>query len=312
MTTKKSGGYSIHRVNHAFDASTLLKLHRELNNGERCVSPSSSLITATMTRRITRTLSQISAFTVVVFFLVFLADFHYSVLPDRIHDALPTSYHTGYVITDITISFCSSSNPFSNCRLDPHEWQRLEKDLYLQSGWLKSAWLHVKRKKETELEAEDKVVVGVKLGRVEPSIDSKEQNKEKWESRPGGIWILRSSKTHDSDLAKAVTAVDVLFGADAVDPRPDWVLARAPLLIGGSKELPIPRLTTRNGRPKSDNKEVVPRVRKDGRFKILQVSDAHLSTGTGACRDAIGPGRRTCISGHTDDDLQVRGSTHRA
>nr|POE77594.1 phosphatase dcr2 [Quercus suber] len=238
----------------------------------------------------TRTLSQISAFVVVVFFLVFLADVQYSVLPNRIHDALPTSYHTGSVITDITISFCSSSNPFSNCRLDPHEWQRLEKDLYLQSGWVKSAWLHVKRKKETELEAADKVVVGVKIGRVDPSAASKEKGEGKWESRPGGIWILRSSKTHDSDLAKAVTAVDVLFGADAVDPRPDWTLARTPLLIGASKELPIARLSTRNGRPKADSKEVVPRVRKDGKFKILQVSDAHLSTGTGVCRDAIGPG----------------------
>ena len=39
-----------------------------------------------------------------------------------------------------------------------------------------------------------------------------------WESRPGGIWILRSK--FSSKIDQAMTEVDVLFSVDAVDPRP--------------------------------------------------------------------------------------------
>ena len=160
----------------------------------------------------------------------------------------------------------------------------MEKDLYLHSGWLSSAWLHVQRKKEEELMAEDRVVVGVYVGRRSPGAG---EEQDEWEKREGGLWVLRSSKRHDSDSEKAVTAVDVLFGADAVDPRHKWELSQTPLDVGG--ELPT-RLTVRHGQPKiHSDKETTPRVGKDGRFKILQISDAHLSTGTGTCRDAIGP-----------------------
>ncbi|KAK1030324.1 hypothetical protein LTS16_018982 [Friedmanniomyces endolithicus] len=245
-----------------------------------------------MTRRITRTLTQLAALLTLIALLLFLADSRYKVLPNSIHDRLP-SHHVGTVVTDITITYCSSANPFSACRLDNEKWQRVEKDLYLRSGWVQSAWLHVQRRKEEELTVGEKVVVGVRIGRLDPGIAEKGQHDEKWESRPGGIWVLRSSKRHDSDSERAVTAVDVLFGADAADPRPGWKLAQNPLLLEGSKDLQVARLSTRHGRPnpKADEKsrDTQPRVRKDGTFKILQVSDAHLSTGTGVCRDAIGP-----------------------
>lgn len=226
------------------------------------------------------------AFIAVVCLLVFIADSRYRVLPSSIHSALPT-HHVGFVITDITIAYCSTINPLSTCRLDANKWHRVEKDLYLNSGWVKSAWVHVQRKKEEELTAEDRIIVGVKIGRLDPGVGEKGQQGEKWESRPGGIWILRSNRRHDSDSDKAVTSVDVLFGSDAVDPRPGWTLARTPLLTEADKNMLTPRLSTRHGQPHPDHKEVVPRVRKDGKFKILQVSDAHLATGTGVCRDAI-------------------------
>ncbi|KAK6405097.1 hypothetical protein LTR95_018808, partial [Oleoguttula sp. CCFEE 5521] len=240
-----------------------------------------------MAKRITRTLAQLGALVTALLLLIFLADSRYRVLPARIHSALPT-HHVGTVFTDLTISFCSSVNPLSSCRLDPEQWHRIEKDLYLRSGWVKSAWLHVKRKKEEELTPEDKIIVGVKIGRLDPGVGEKGQGSEKWESRPGGIWILRSSKRHDSDSDKAITSVDVLFGPDAVDPRPGWRLAQTALLIDTDKTLQPARLSTRHGQPHKEAKEVVPRVRKDGRFKIMQIADAHLSTGVGMCRDAIG------------------------
>lgn len=161
----------------------------------------------------------------------------------------------------------------------------MEKDLYLGGGWLSSAWLHVQRKKEEELMPEDQVVMGIRVGGLDPGVSESGQGNERWESRSGGIWILRSSKRHDSDSGDAVTAVDVLFGADAVDPRPEWQLAQMPLDISSDH---MARLTVRHGQHKAE-KENQPRVGKDGRFKILQVSDLHLSTGTGKCRDAYGP-----------------------
>ncbi|KAG9516257.1 phosphatase DCR2, partial [Aureobasidium melanogenum] len=84
-----------------------------------------------------------------------------------------------------------------------------------------------------------------------------------------------------------VTAVDVLFGADAVDPRPGWSVTQTPLLLDAASRLQAARITIRHGPVRADKKDVIPRIRKDGKFKIIQLSDLHLSTGTGSCRDAI-------------------------
>ncbi len=81
----------------------------------------------------------------------------------------------------------------------------------------------------------DKVVIDLRISRFNPgcwipkqriqrggapnAIDSTEDD---WEARPGGIWLRRSSEPHVSDSKQALTSVDVLFGADAVDPRPQW------------------------------------------------------------------------------------------
>ena len=141
--------------------------------------------------------------------------------------------------------------------------------------------MHVQRRKEEDLLPDEKVVVGVKVSKSHPSGESGEE----WESRPAGIWVLRSSKRHDSDSQKVVTAVDLLFGADALDPRPGWELQRPRLDIdAGGLEA---RLSVRHGQPHAQ-KDIVPRVGSSGKFKILQISDAHLSTGVGKCRDAIG------------------------
>lgn len=216
--------------------------------------------------------------------VVFIADSRYRVLPESIHNVLP-SHHTGSVITDITITFCSKVNPLSSCQMNPDKWQRVNKDLFLSSSWTQTAWMYVERKKEEWLTPEDKVIIGIKISNKEPT--DKGHGGERWEKRPGGIWILRSNNRHDSDSDRAVTAVDVLFGSDAVDPRSAWMMAASPLLIDGA--MPV-KLSMRHGRPETHIKEVaVPRVNRDGKFKILQISDAHLSTGVGVCRDPIGP-----------------------
>lgn len=141
--------------------------------------------------------------------------------------------------------------------------------------------MHVQRKQEEELAKDDKVVVAVRVGRIDPSLEGGEQG---WEKRPGGIWVLRSSKMGESDSRRAITGVDVLFGTDAVEARAGWNIAPTALDLDAD---PIARLTVRH-QETSDIKVPKPRVGKNGRFKILQVSDAHLSTGVGKCRDGIG------------------------
>lgn len=188
------------------------------------------------------------------------------------------------MITDITVKTCS----ISSCKLDPDQWHRIEKDLYLKKTWITQGYVHVQRKQEEELKPEDRVVMDVKVGRIDPSTQETADKAEKWEKRDGGIWLKRSSKRHDSDSKMAVTAVDVLFGADAVEPRTGWEIKDQPLLLDNDKDTIEARLTIRRGLPAKVEKPV-PRVRKDGKFKIMQVSDLHLSTGLGICREPEPP-----------------------
>jgi hypothetical protein len=232
----------------------------------------------------TRAVIQLAVISTIVFLLVFFLDNRYRVLPQSIHSHLPL-HHEGLVITDFTVQTCSTLNPISKCKLDQDKWHRVEKDLYLGSGWLSRAFVHIKRKKEEELKDDDKVIIDVRIGKLDPAMGDKSEASAKWESRPAGVWIKRSSKRHASDSKKTITAVDVLFGADAVEPRPGWELVPNGALhldtSGGSKE---PRLTVRRGQPQKIEKPV-PKISKDGKFKIMQISDLHLSTGLGICRN---------------------------
>lgn len=145
--------------------------------------------------------------------------------------------------------------------------------------------MHVQRKREEELTDADKVVVDVRVGKLDPVVGEKEQANEKWEHRTAGIWLKRSSKRHASDSRRSVTAVDVLFGADAAEPRPGWELVKPGALFISNGPVGLePRLSIRRGAPVKLERPV-PRITKDGKFKILQLSDLHLSTGLGNCRD---------------------------
>ncbi|KAI9762756.1 MAG: hypothetical protein M1835_007981 [Candelina submexicana] len=237
-----------------------------------------------MTRRMVRAGIQLGALTFIALLLVYLLDNRYRVLPESIHNHLP-AHHPGLVITDITVVTCSSLNPLSRCKLNPDEWHRIEKDLYLNSGWVSSAYVHVQRRKEGELAQGEKVIHDVRLGRLDPATAERGQGNERWESRPAGIWLKRTSKRHASDSENAITAVDVLFGADAVEPRPGWEIKDTPLLLDTSGETQEARLSVRRGTPAKIEKPV-PKVKKDGKFKIMQAADLHLSTGLGTCRDA--------------------------
>ncbi|KAL2133603.1 hypothetical protein VTI74DRAFT_2041 [Chaetomium olivicolor] len=250
-----------------------------------------------MTRRIVRTIVHTTTAALFTFIVIFFLDRNFRVLPNAIHGYLPT-HHAGFVITDITLTKCSSINVFSSCALDPALWHRIDKDLYLGKSLLSTAYLHVQRKREEDLTPEDKVVIDVSVGRLNPQLaeakggknarrpggEKKEQ--EAWEARPGGLWIKRSNKRGVSDSNRAVTAVDVLFGDDAVEARPGWAVTGMPLLLDGGTKIPCAQLTIRRGAEQEIPKPV-PRIGENGRFKIVQLADLHLSTGVGHCRDAV-------------------------
>ncbi|KAF2741389.1 Metallo-dependent phosphatase [Polyplosphaeria fusca] len=251
-----------------------------------------------MTRRIVRTGLQLGILTFIVFFLIVFLDSNYRLLPQSIHNHLPL-HHDGFLITDITVQTCSSLNPLSSCMLDQTKWHRIEKDLYLNSGWVSRAYVHIKRKREEELIDDDKVIVDVRVGKLDPAVAEKAQASEKWESRPAGLWIKRSAKRHASDSKRAVTSVDVLFGSDAAEPRTGWELCGpGSLLLDSGADNKDPKISIRRGVAARIEKPV-PRIRKDGKFKIVQISDLHLSTGVGACRDPEPKGHN---GGHCDAD----------
>lgn len=237
-----------------------------------------------------RTGIQLGVLTCIVLFLVFLLDNRFNVLPDTIHNALPSHQH-GLVITDITIAFCSTLNLFSSCKLDPQKWHRIDKDLYLSRGWVNHAFIHIQRKRESELTDKDYVILDVRISDLDPTTSEKHQGAERWEARPGGIWLKRTAKHRESDNHGAITAVDVLFGSDAVEARPAWAITEHALFLqdtGGENQGAF--LTVRRGAPVAVEPPTL-HVNSNGKFKILQVSDLHLSTGTGICRDAVPPSR---------------------
>ncbi|RDI80389.1 hypothetical protein Vi05172_g9575 [Venturia inaequalis] len=240
-----------------------------------------------MTRRIVRTTLQLAFLTSLLFFLVYLLDSRYRVLPQAVHNYWP-AHHPGLVITDITVKTCS----FTSCKLDPSQWHRVEKDLLLKKGWITKAYVHIQRKKEEELLPEEKVVMDIRIGRLDPGrLD--DADAERWEKRQAGIWIKRSNKRQDSDSKTVVTAVDVLFGADAVEARVGWTIMDQALNLDYPKGAPEARLTIRRGTAKNPDLPV-PRVRKDGKFKIMQLADLHLSTGVGHCREPEPKGDGIC------------------
>ena len=217
--------------------------------------------------------------------LIFFLDNRFRVLPDAIHNALP-AHHPGFVITDITLATCTI---LSSCKLDAAKWHRIDKDLYLSTAWVSHAYVHIERKREGDLTDADKVIIDVRISRLDPETSEKDQAQERWEKRPGGIWLKRTSKKRASDSNKAITAVDVLFGADAVEPREGWKLASQPIILANLGDRPEAHLSLRHGPAVKLEDKPTLRVRKDGKFKILQVADLHLSTGLGVCRDAEPP-----------------------
>ncbi|KAF2162982.1 hypothetical protein M409DRAFT_26831 [Zasmidium cellare ATCC 36951] len=179
------------------------------------------------------------------------------------------------VITDVAILF---TNPKDTEPESPTlGWTRIDKDLYLRRGKARAAWLCVQSKKKEHLSSEDRVVIQVAVADSNPGWA--------WEQRPLGVWILRR-EVGQSTSESFVTELDVLYGTDAVDPRPGWTIGRTAFQLDLPADVPLARLTVRHG-PAKPKPDVTLAPRLDGSFKIVQVSDLHFGTGPGICEDAI-------------------------
>lgn len=211
----------------------------------------------------------------------------------------PFTSFTHLVVTDLTIRSSETTENFPTCA---RTWHRMEKELYLHTS-RQSAWLYVALADEEELTAEDFLIVDVRVGEP-PSELSLECS---WESRPNGVWLLRRRFSYNAD--GALTGVDVLFGTYAVEPRPRWKLIDSPLRLNGQEAL-LPRLSVRYGRATDEPLARRPlRARVDGTFKIVQISDTHMVTGAGVCKDAMdGTGKSLPTS--EADPLTVRFIEH--
>lgn len=199
-------------------------------------------------------------------------------------DTMQEDSPAAVVITDLTLSFRSTFDEDAPNTLDRQKWHRVEKELYLHT-LPQSAWLYIAHTREDRLSPNDDVVTDVKVSEAEPN----DASDGSWESRPGGIWLQRRSYARSRH--RGLTGIDVLFGVDAVDPRPGWTLLQTPLKLRGSQDVAVARLSLRAGAVRKIPQAKL-RINENGKFKIMQVSDTHMVTGVGVCKDAIdGHGR---------------------
>ncbi|KAF5707603.1 metallo-dependent phosphatase [Fusarium mundagurra] len=196
-------------------------------------------------------------------------------MPSPAFDPYPSQEKYSHAVTtDLTVHFSFQTDP-----PDLQIWHRIEKELYLHKS-SQSAWLYVALANEDELTTEGLLVMEIKVSNIPPDSSAGRS----LERRPGGTWVLRAQFSGVID--QAVTQVDVLFGTDAVDPRPQWVLMSSSPRLNGQLEVPVARLSVLRGRaePKPDTRAAL-RVRGDGIFKIAQFCDTHMVTGPGLHHD---------------------------
>ncbi|KAF2425363.1 Metallo-dependent phosphatase [Tothia fuscella] len=176
------------------------------------------------------------------------------------------------IVLDLTIAPPSPS-------LDPRVWHPIRKDLHLHTSQ-DEAWLYVALATEEELAIGELVVTDIRVTKPSPHSGLGRS----WVSRPGGIWVLQ--RAFSGNIEEVITEVDVLFGDDAVDPRPNWALLPSPLQLDVQSKSTAARLTMLRGGAKIDSRKPL-RVKEDGTFRIVQISDTHMVTGVGVCKDAI-------------------------
>lgn len=193
---------------------------------------------------------------------------------DNITDAAPFT-----VIQDIQT--CTKTL-FNWCRLPDKSWQRYEKDLFLGSKWFKKTYVIYKHVSSSVLTSKDSVVVELRT-RATHETDSESLEWDLVDER-FGIWVKRAPYTN---VESSVTAIKVLFGQDIRYPLQNWH-ACPQSMSAGRDRYSMPSMFYRLGAPLTVRKPQL-EFNPQGKLRIAQVSDLHMTTGYGECRDVAPP-----------------------
>ena len=234
--------------------------------------------------------------------LVIFTDFYFNFLPTTVQTRITDLYNqeASPVVLDIKLETCMTKTGCVSGEGD--EWYRIPKNIYLDSTWFKQGYLYAKRVDEDQLKDNDRVVLDVTLNQEGLSIpyyvvNEVISNHKKTISSEDDVtmdlvkengWVNKDKlwiKYGKYNMRSSVTAIDVLFGPDAAEPRLGWKLLKGELVDDSSVQ---PRLSVRMGSKKKNDKTEL-RIGKDLKFKILQLSDMHFSTGVGKCMDPFPP-----------------------
>lgn len=196
-------------------------------------------------------------------------------------DFAPSYYQPpeNHYVVDVTITKCDNNTNITECPVpetNEGKWILLEKDLSLNNASELSLLFY---KVKDEIKDNERVVTDIVM-------DEEDLCEGTWIQKSNGIWLKYSLVCSPED---AVTAIDVLFGEDAVEVRPKWKFINDKAIINiQTEEDKKPYITFRRGsRANSDDFRPNLKVRDDGKFKILQIADLHFSTGVGKCLDIV-------------------------
>lgn len=237
-----------------------------------------------------------------------VVDSYFNVLPTSIQTRMPLHVMTP-VVVDVSIKTCKLTG---GCPEPESGWHKIPKDLYLNSKWLNHGFLYAKFMSEEDLDSSTPVVLmmgvaedgelpvellkdiqrvssGAQAEDVASTLNRAIEAGWRCVDAKFGVWAKFGKHVPNH----AVTAINVLFGNDAVYPVPGWTLLRGNMAV----ETPVkPRIVVRIG-PAS----AIPKPQltvNNQHFKIVQMADLHMSTGPGECRD---PGFESVGSCHADE-----------
>ncbi|GME89419.1 unnamed protein product [Ambrosiozyma monospora] len=237
-------------------------------------------------------------------------------------------------------------DPESTSSEIPMVWERIPKDLNLGKKWFFDTYLFQKTVSSLDAQASQVKVVNdiaiesafdtsklannrkriplkiikeyqdvinnIGKGLSDMVIPTVEQAEEMgWRRKQYGLWV----KYGQLSISQSLTGINVLFGHDCVDPRPNWKLIDTPLSFHLKDKYSGGKASGKVGTHDNDGDVYVtirrklasnaqlPEVKlapKDGKFKILQVADLHFSTGYGRCRDTHPPLAKDeeCLADH--------------
>ncbi|CCH41797.1 hypothetical protein BN7_1336 [Wickerhamomyces ciferrii] len=184
------------------------------------------------------------------------------------------SHHqSDFIITDLEIKTCFLFTKCQPSNNPSNDWYQIPKPLNFnnngkKSSFLTQQYLFIKKIKLSSITKEIQVIHDLQVS------ESNDDNQR---------WSFKRSEYDPTNSNEYVYNIDVLFGLDAIDPRPDWKLIKIPI-IDIQSEVPI-YLTLKTSPTTTDLSHPKIQIPIGSNYKILQVADLHFSTNEGTCRD---------------------------